>query len=238
MYGHNLSSSWFHIASGIKNIDYDGITYDSSFEMCRPAYEYEIAKQEVHNEVVHELIYFNFIWSGLEILITDMKLNECPYQKGKINSACLFLKGNYSSFEPLIEYKKLIDQLKYYIIKNKYKKLLNRFERNDCVSTAGLGIYVINKLRNEFAHGDFVFPEPQDWNIDLEKPYEKEIINTSSRIILMTVQMLMIAYYKDKNYLIHYHNDQVFEGMPYLKYLQILHKPTFEFNPDQLELDI
>jgi hypothetical protein len=40
-------SQWFYIANGIKELEYDGINYDSGFFMCRPAYEYETERQEL-----------------------------------------------------------------------------------------------------------------------------------------------------------------------------------------------
>lgn len=235
VWNHETSSNWFHVASGIKNVDYDGISYDDSFYWCRPSYEYEIAKQEIHNELVAELIQFNFIWSGLECLINELDLENCPNYPGKINNTCYYLKLNYEPFNSLKLYSDLIIQLQHFLEKNHYLNLLNRFTPKEYIGHSGIGLSVVYKLRNQFAHGDFVFPEPEDWTF--KKPYEKEIIHISSRIILLSIQMLMITFYKDRNEVLGYHPNEEMEGMPVLDYLQYMHYEEILFNRNQYKLD-
>ncbi|MXN91699.1 hypothetical protein GR160_10720 [Flavobacterium sp. Sd200] len=184
-------SSWFHIAWSIKDIDYDGINYDASFYYCRPSYEYESAKQDLFKSLVSEITFFTYLYSGLESYITSLKLKNCPIRKGKINAATYFIKSKLDKQFFSFEYGRLIN-----LVKTAYcystGSELQKDTLHDCIDRNGLGLYILYKVRNDIMHGDFFFPEPLDYDLN-RLPLQPVLINICSRLILMTMQMLIYA---------------------------------------------
>lgn len=191
--GWNNLSQWLHIANGIKGLDYDGINYDDSFFMCRPAYEYEAERQKLYHRLVKEISVFSYVYSGLEGIISNLKLPECSSQKGKINSAAFFLKNSFNKWSlPIPNYDKVVSLCEKMFQTSIDKDYRLSKELNNCVSIHGLGLRVLYKVRNRIMHGDFFFPEPLDHSFTL--PLQPEIINLCSRLVLMSIQMLFLAY--------------------------------------------
>ncbi|MBW3128071.1 hypothetical protein [Hymenobacter profundi] len=188
---HNLAQ-WFHIANGIKELNYDGIKYDSAFSMCRPAYEYEIERQGLYHKLITEITLFSYLYSGLEGIISNLDLPKCPGQNGKINAASFYLKSNFSIWSnPIFKYSeivKLCEVMFQYSFESNYTV---DSELNRCVGTQGIGLKLLYKVRNKIMHGDFFFPEPLEHST--KYPFQPEIINLCSRLILMTVQMLLLS---------------------------------------------
>lgn len=190
--GWDNLAQWFHIADGIKDLSYDGILYDDSFAMCRPAYEYEFDRQELYERLVKEITLFSYLYSGLEGIISDFRLDRCPKQNGKINSATHYLKRHFPAWHlPLKGYDKavsLCEKMYQLAFQEPYKLAA---ELGDCVRLQGLGLKLLYKVRNKLMHGDFFFPEPLEYSDRF--PFQPEIINLCSRLALLSVQMLFLA---------------------------------------------
>jgi hypothetical protein len=180
-------SHWFHIANGIKELNYEGITYNDSFFWCRPAYEYEIEKQELYQKLVKEITLFSYLYSGLEGVLTSLKLPKCPHQLGKINSATYYLKREFPAWSlPIAYYDKVVRlcELLFQHSFDKNYKLSSEFSA--CVSIQGLGLKLLYKIRNKIMHGDFFFPEPLDHSSISTRNYKsmfKISSNDSSNVI-------------------------------------------------------
>lgn len=241
----NNISQWFHVANGIKDLSYDGINYDAAFEMCRPAYEYEIGRQELYQRLVKEITLFSYLYSGLEGIISSLQLNRCPKQAGKVNSATYFLKTSFAKWHlPIKGYENAV-----ILCERMYKHSLDEgyrisSELGDCVSIHGLGLRLLYKVRNKLMHGDFFFPEPLDHSFRL--PFQPEIINLCSRLVLMSVQMLFLAC-RSGDYLqqMEIYNSSILESNEEgewltneKNYLLTFHLKTPNFNSEQLTLDL
>ena len=235
-------SQWFHIGHGLKELSYDGITYDNALFMCRPAYEYEVERQELYHRLVREITLFSYLYSGLEGVLSSLKTSPCPTRKGKINAACYYLQASFPKWSaPISHYcsaTRLCETLYQHSFDGKYS-LAN--ELNECVSIHGLGLRLLYKIRNAIMHGDFFFPEPLEHSVTL--PFQPEIINLCSRLVLMTVQMLFIAYRND-NYIeeLQIYNSSIIpereeEWFPHEKnYLLSLHLKSSDHRAEQLEI--
>lgn len=185
-------ANWFWIASSIVKVEYDGIRYDAAFSYCEPAYEYEFEKQKMHSNLINELTIFLYVYSGFEALLSNMALDECPHSKGKINAPKYFLKTEYETvFSLLPRYQNILVTLKDFVKQSSLRELDVMFGLDNCTGISGLGIKAVYKLRNKLAHGDYSFPEPLDWSGEI--PLEPEIVNLSTRLVLMTIQMLFLA---------------------------------------------
>lgn len=235
-------SQWFHIANSIKELNYDGITYDDSFFWCSPAYEYEIEKQELYQRLVKEITLFSYLYSGLEGVLTSLELPKCPHQRGKINSATYYLKKEFPTWSlPIAYYDKVVRLCEILFQQSFDKNYKLSSELGACVSIHGLGLKLLYKIRNKIMHGDFFFPEPLDHSFIL--PFQPEIINLCSRLVLMTVQMLFLAYRKGdyieelqiyNSSIIYFEDKEWFPSERH--YLLALHRKLPDFHSEQLEL--
>ncbi len=236
-------SQWFHIAKSIKELNYDGITYDAAFFWCSPAYEYEAEKQALYQRLVKEITLFSYLYGGLEGVVSSLKLSKCPQQSGKINATTYYLAQEFNPWSLPISYYDKVVRLCEIFFQHSFDKNYKLFsELGPCVSIQGLGLKLLYKIRNKIMHGDFFFPEPLDHSDIL--PFHPEIINLCSRLILMTVQMLFIAC-RNGDYVeeLQIYNSSVLpfdedsEWLPNEKhYLLALHKKLPDFYSEQLEL--
>ncbi|MCC7004375.1 hypothetical protein IT397_00425, partial [Candidatus Nomurabacteria bacterium] len=179
--GYEEVANWFWMSSSINSVEFDGIRYDSAFMMCRPAYEYEVEKQNLHSKLMTELTKFLYVYSGFEALLNTLNLPKCPNSVGKINAAKFFIKQNYTTtFSPLVCYNNTLSQLRNLIKASEMSEFEKYFSLDDCTDVNGVGLKVVYKLRNKLAHGDFAFPEPGDWTFKL--PVEPEITYLSTGV--------------------------------------------------------
>lgn len=184
---------WLHIAGSIESISLDTIKNNQTFGWCRGSDEYDIARDELMQTFVRELSVFNFIWGSLESAIDLVKPKKQPNKnnKEKIGDTCYLLGKNYSPHS-IIKY--LREECELFEKQSKecfgFEKVQKRITKVDDFGVAGVGLYAVYELRNLFAHGSMTFPEP-DGNNEPISPYNS-MVNHASRIVLITIQMLML----------------------------------------------
>ena len=83
---------------------------------------------------------------------------------------------------------------------------VREFRLQPFLSLSGLGLHIIRMIRNDFAHGSSEMPRPEDWSSgdknETLTPREEihlSIIDTCSRLLLLTQQMIMWASMKNEN---------------------------------------
>lgn len=185
-------ANWFWMASSINSVDFDGVIYDSAFIMCGFAHDYETKKQKLHGKLINELTLFLYVYSGFESLLNNLKLPSCQHKQGKVNKAKNYIKTRYTNyFSTFPRYMNIVGQLRALIKESSMKEYEKYFSIDDCTDYNGIGLKVVYKLRNKLAHGSFSFPEPCDWSFEL--PLESEIIRLSTRVLLISIQMIMLA---------------------------------------------
>lgn len=242
---YSTVADWFWMSSSINSVDFDGIRYNSAFMMCRPAYEYESQKQELHASLMNELTRFLYVYSGFESLLNNLDLPDCPGNRGKINKAKNQIKTKFSDFfPPTPAYAEVVGMLRILINASSLKDCTEYFAIDECTDHNGIGLKVVYQLRNRLAHGDFNFPEPDDWSLLL--PLEPEITRISTRVILISIQMMMLAKNKDnfenliflESQVVDFdesEDDYMINELPFLSTFHILKKEKNEF---QLKLDL
>ena len=135
-------------------------------------------------------------------------------KRGKIRNACYLLHQKLG-MRPLPDgYAEALASFKLHAMECLDRDRVNRrFSEWLDVGGAGLGLYVVYELRNSFAHGSIEFPEPDEENKALS--YHSEMIRESSRIILLTIQMLLIAHSESSEEEIEYEWPGGFVDEPY-----------------------
>ncbi len=222
-------SSWFQIASGITEVKYISDLHDGSMFQCGPTMEYEEAKSKFHSQLIKELTRFSFIWGGFEAFLDTLKVSTCKVQPGKINNVNHFLKENYEGSFPMIEhYSDVVQYIKTILTKNPWHgEVENLFSEGKCASSNLIGLKVVYKIRNSFAHGALQFSEPGEWNST--KPFDTQLIMASSRIVLFTIQMLLISTNRNLNFKIAELHESVEEaGIKAKKYVPKMHLRNFQ----------
>ncbi|MEC0238372.1 hypothetical protein P4H66_00610 [Paenibacillus dokdonensis] len=185
-------TEWLNMAAGVEQINIITERYDSSIYMCGTALEYSIEKSKLWSKLCSELVTFNFIWGSIESLIlkfvTKNSKDSTTYLGRK------FISNNYKgpTIKGFIEtYNNLYSMLR----KELSEQELKNIEREH---HAAKGLFLVSKLRNRFAHGSRLLPLPEDWSEGLTR--DVDIIQQSSRIVLFSIQMLLIAKYGLRGY--------------------------------------
>lgn len=196
-------AEWLNVASGVDKVEcFTGRFNDCM--MCSAADEYDDKRDQLLSSILTELTRFLFIWNALEVLIDELiqiKLisRNAKKKMGKINAACKMIKMREIEATTIPNHGNMLRCLKCLIAKSDnfsdvYKGTLYNEE---WLNEAGEGLYWVYKIRNKFAHGSHTFPEPEDWSE--EKPLDKNVIQRSSQMVLISMQMLLMAYYTDQD---------------------------------------
>jgi hypothetical protein len=191
--------------------------------------DYEEENNELYAELVKEATVFMYLYSGLENLIKQLNIPESKQHRGLINSAAMYIT-QYSRDKP--NKIPLYEDMLYSCIEMYCKSIDETYklsnEYNEYVDINGVGVKFVYRLRNRLMHGDFFFPEPDDYE---EHPFHVQTINSCSRLLLMSVQLLLIANLRDDsshNYLDehtpHYRevpNDLLIDEVGYLRRIHL-----------------
>ena len=188
------SFEWLNIASGITNVDIDTIRFNTCFGYCSEADYSDIARDKLLEIYITELTRFLYVWGCLESLIDEINPDPAPH-RGKINSICYYMQNRLTCMDTIYPYSKELNDLLHVLNSSEVDEpsILNRFNTPFYVSKHGVGLYVIYKLRNQLSHGSITFPNLDENN----KPKSNyiDLISLSTRIILLTIQMILLAFY-------------------------------------------
>lgn len=87
-----------------------------------------------------------------------------------------------------------------------YEKVESRINRLSDFGISGVGLNAVYELRNRFAHGSLEFPEPGPNNE--ADCLEDKLIVCATRIVLLSVQLMVLRYYRNiKSYELYLHDN-------------------------------
>lgn len=186
--------NWLHMASSMESVTLITEKFDSSLDFCSSARAYEKSRSAMLSQLAVKLSTFNFIWGAFESLIETLEplIPGCNINKfGKINTARYILRK--TSVKTINGYRASLDML---------LNLYNATVR-DCVDHTNIkfnekGIFIVYKIRNKFAHGAYDLPQIPNEAEDLQVS-DIPLIDISSTIVLLTMQMLLNSYFKNQN---------------------------------------
>lgn len=200
---------WLKLSSSVDSITIDTAKYDNAIFYCGTALDYENAKSSLMSFLTTELVRFHFAWGALESLVTEFIPPKKIEQFGKINALCGYLKkSNLKDLLPtgyIEEYYHLVELMEKTF---QYTQDINAIvfpttiggSKKNHIDSVGIGVYSVYRIRNKFAHGSMVFPEPEDYGDGAE--LNKELIVVATRIVLMTIIMLLVNDVKNDDFVL------------------------------------
>lgn len=158
---------------------------------------------------------------------------KVPGYRGKITRACNYLKEKYN-LQPVPIYEDCLKQLFTNIRKVKHYNFVEKeVNLQPFLNLSGIGLFTVYKIRNDFMHGSLNFSEPGEWQN--YAPDDHKIILTSTRIILLSIQMLLISFFKGQALTITKYEDH--NEIDLENYLFNLHLVK-ESDDEQLKLEL
>lgn len=222
---HNVVD-WLMLCANLESVNIEPSKYDEGLLYCGSAWDYEQSKSDVLSKINKELVRFHFAWGALESMVSSFVPEEKIEQHGKINALCGFLtSSNVKEFVPnsfISLFNRLIELLR--IIPQYSEELASvnmsvetKYHYRQHVDISGIGIYVVYKIRNRFAHGAMQFPEPEEHGG--EEIRDIDLISAATRITLFTILILIINDIKNDDY---YIDDNLFFDVQEQSALQYL----------------
>lgn len=238
-------SEWLYIAASVRDVEIDTARFDPSIMLCGRALDFQVERSELLSELISQLTIFNFAWGALE---TTIKLIDPPRvpralkpRSSLIDNAVFFLKKNHqpaNSNRPIAFYGQVVANLRQTLKALPYYGNLSQdFKLQPFMDVSGVGVHVVRKIRNKFAHGTFTLPLPSD-KAGSDEHFDIQLVMLSTRVIIMTIQMLLLAYLEEDEFPVECLRDE--DGFPIQEsvhvVLKVLHIQTGAVHKDQLSL--
>ena len=193
--------AWLDIAAGVESVKLTIAKHDDTLAYCGTAMAYEDKCSELLSNLITKLTIFNFVWGSFESVAKTL-LGDKKW--GIVDKAINFLKQNYISSLPIAGYKDALCDLSALIKDDStYEVCSDAFKIKVPAELNGLGLNVVRKIRNDLAHGSAHLPRPDDWgegetNSQSSERRHLKLIDTCTRIVLLTVQMLLLVRVRGK----------------------------------------
>ncbi len=194
---------WLHIASSIDCVEVDTSRFDDSVMWCGLAGEFESKRSELLSCFATQLTVFSFVWGGFETIAKLIDPPRVPKEvksnSSLVDAAIFYLKNEYDPMPFLAFYDSVLADLRQALEAiPDYDDLSEDFRIQPFMGFSGVGLHIVRKVRNRFAHGTMRMPMPDGWNGTA--PLDVELIGLSTRIVLLTIQMLLLAYFKNDQF--------------------------------------
>jgi hypothetical protein len=186
-------AEWLHLAAAIDGVQVNTAKHDHPM-MCDD-HGYGEARDVLLRKYIEELTVFSLIWGGLEALLDKLSVPNHPEKskRGKISNACHYLRENFTSRQLCTGLTAHVEDFRR-TAQSCFglDRVQRRFVSGAEYGRAGIGLHTVYGLRNQFAHGSAVFPEPDGDNRPISP--HKDLLKHASRIVLLQMQMLLIAH--------------------------------------------
>lgn len=215
-----------HMGSGVINTEIHTQYYDTSTTFCGTARDYESRKSRFWSLFCKELVTFNFIWGSLESVISHV--TNATESDSKPYAGIKYLRANYKN-KPIENYGFVLNNL------IKIMTETNYFQRDDIYKNcspknSGSGLHLVSKIRNSFAHGSQSIPDLDDWEFNINN--DIAVIDFSSRIVLLTMQMILISHFSKEQinleHLFMFDDLYDLDRIELTSLLKIIHLPNYE----------
>jgi hypothetical protein len=202
------SIEWLNLGLSIQATNVITGYHDDTLLYCGSAMEYEIKKSEILSEIVTDISIFNFLWGSFESLCKSINLEKVPNSIKKrrnfVDDTLFYLKQDYPLIPLPHQYIEQLKELESIVSKSPESKSINfkNLYNSKLLNNTGKALTLIRLIRNDFAHGSYTLPMHDDWNIFGNYKISDHIqkIRLSSSLLLITIQMILITYFKDNQF--------------------------------------
>lgn len=191
---------WLMVTSSVVSVEVDTIRNNYNYGWCSGANEFDDARDSLIQQFVQDYSVFSFAWGALEAALNIIKppIHPDKFKRGKIRDACYLLDSHFSSRVALTGLIKEVEAFRESAQACLGKDSVDlRFKEVDKFGSAGIGLYAVYELRNQFAHGSLEFPMPDEENRPISE--HESMVKHATRIVLIELQMLLIAYFYQAN---------------------------------------
>lgn len=203
-------SALLEVGSSIFSVEVVTGINDPGIFYCDPVDDYHSKKSELLTRLVAPFTIFNFVWGSFETLVKIINPPKVPkklyHSSSPVDEVIYYLQCNLMQYPSIPYYKEILADLREYInCLPQYRGLLNEFKLKPHMSFNGLGIHVVRKVRNKFAHGIVTVPEPEEIG---ENDYlDPLLIDLCTRITLMAIQMILMAFFQKEQFTLDFNKD-------------------------------
>ncbi|OQB81202.1 MAG: hypothetical protein BWX88_04336 [Planctomycetes bacterium ADurb.Bin126] len=187
------------LAAGLKHVDIDTAPFDDCIMLCSTSYSYEEARSDVAARVATELVAFTFTWGAFETLAKVIQPPAVPKSMNPNGTCSLVDRAMWMlrRATPVFAYSEILSMaarlLPRGVVTDRTVRRVQKYL--PYMSYAGLGLDMVRCCRNEFAHGAFVMPAPEEWSG--ERVVMPQFIRLSLRLALFSIQMLLEVQFRD-----------------------------------------
>ena len=198
-----LAADWLNLASGVCNVEILTGRFDDSLMYCGMAREFEDARSELLTRLATQLSIFNFAWGAFETTAKFVNPPSIPPNIRPNGANSLVVRSVYylTQSNPIEGYSVRIDSLRTLLTQfPQFASALPTAPYPPHMTIAGSALDFVRKVRNEFAHGSASFPYPDDVGHWCGKTsQEPNVIGISTRLVLLTMQMMLLRHYSGVN---------------------------------------
>ena len=194
-YARQNYAYWLHLAAGVENIemDHERFYHDQSSSLDLTATFYDRARP-LNTQIFRSLVVFDLVWHVFRKILDD----HFDKKNGSIlDVACDYLDSVYNPFKNVVKYNDLVKELKGLIKVSGILDAGSILKSRDHENRSSVGILLVDRINDYFAHIAYQFPVGSDPSGD--HAINPEIIDRSSRIVLLTIQMLLLPWFEKQN---------------------------------------
>jgi hypothetical protein len=179
------ASEWLNIAAGLETAGFDSrrlysLTSGGNIDIDHPLYE---KARQKNNELIFSLLRFQMIWTGL-MCVVEAVTSE---RKSDLSELIRYLSEGYSGIRNIDGYNSTLRRLKQ-LIRNQQIISDRRLFRGRGPEAA---IRLVDAVQPVFVRSAYAFPFSH--HAQLDEGTDPELVRIASRIVLMTMQMLVLT---------------------------------------------
>lgn len=191
---------WLRIAASIESVSVNTLTFGEGVMYCSAAAEYEDRRSDLLSEILHDQLRFTYVWGAFETLAKIVELRAVPKsvkaRSSMVDRVAYVLRETFDHRNCVPwGYNQWLHDLRMSLGASDRFCIAKHFVLTPCAGHSGLAISVVRHIRNQFAHGVVNLPEPEQWTG--EKPAALSVIKFSTRLVLLSMQMLLLAEHPD-----------------------------------------
>lgn len=228
-------AEWLNMAAGIVEVVMDSGRYDDLSCYCGHSMDYIRDISDNYAQFSKQLSIFQFIWNSFELFVKSI-FTKSKYGNSKSRYICNEFVCLLDEQYLVSGYIDVINKLYAMVLENeRFKRLWKIIEVKQC-HIYGSGLFVVNKIRNMFVHGSLCIPSPEIHTGVVS--LDDKLIDVSSRIVLLTIQIIAQYVFRDESFDVWVPNEEYYycREVDMHKYLREMHLRKICHREDQYKL--